>query len=428
MSITRRTFVSSTAATVGFRVLAPATVASTLLPIPAQANPAVLAAISAASAVAGMIAANNKRDGSAMIVAMNEKLDVIIGQIASLQEAVSMVLSRLAALPERIDSLLQENEARNARLAIRAALNRYVDQIQSARRSYSSLVGFRADELVMWDLQAVLNSLYGAMGDLKAQNAFDPYTALLLPSAIALEYSLLTLRGDQRHVIAARMEQNLTWFDNVANPAIAKSTAAYRQAAVERLNDLNGRALGTPLGSAFGMKPGTVLFDCVGVNDYTPERPERLIRMGGVEYEYTMPGSPARHGSMERMVSTVTLEEKPVLVPAKDVGGTEDVLADFTQPVLSAPPFSSVMQASDPRLANLACRVQTIDQRDGNARAAIMRDMLTRTPRATEQQAFKSLLEEITIERARISFATASLAVMEDFRPKLLSIIDGLKV
>ncbi|MGU3559796.1 hypothetical protein [Methylobacterium radiotolerans] len=427
MCITRRNFLSTTAAAFGGRALSSAAFATILLPGPARANPAVLAAISAASAVAGMIAANNRRDGSAMIVAMNEKLDVIIGQVASLQRSVAMVLDRLAALPDRIDSLLQENEARNARLAIKAALIRYVDQIQSAHRSYSTLVEFRADALAMQDLQAVLNSLYGAMGDLKARDAFDPCTALLLPSAIALEHSLLTLRGDQRHVIAARMEQNLAWFDNVANPALPSSAAAYRQAAADRLNALYGTVLETPLGRSLGMKPGSVLFDCVGVNDYTPGQRERFLR-GHHDLDLTIPAVPPRHGPKERMLVNLTLEERPVIVTAKEIRAPQDITVDFTRPVLTKLPASGVLPASDPRVANLPARVQTVDQPDGNVRAAIMRDMLEHSPRAAEFTKLEDQLDNIAIERARISFATCALAVMGDWRPEIESIIRNMKV
>lgn len=389
-----------------------------------------MAALAVASVVAGMIAAHNRRDsGGAVLSAMNQKLDVLINQVASVQQSVAMVLDRLAALPDRIDELLKENEARNGRIAIKAALVRYTDQIRSVRSGYPTLEAYRKDARAMADLQAVLNAFYDAWGRLKAQEAYDPYTALLVPSAIALEHSMLLLRGDPPHGIVVRMERNLEWFDKVADATVPTSAAAYRTGAATRLQALVEKASATYFGREFGMKPGTALYECVGVDDHTPAiEPRTRFRPGNtdaaVDYK---PGKPARHGPRERMYANVAFEERPVTVPAREIGAAQDATADFTIPVLTRLPNSGVLPAGDPQVSALPARVQTLDERDGSRRAAIMSDMLARSPRAADFQALDTLLPQIAKERARVSFATAALGVMADARPTVEAIIRNLR-
>ena len=428
MPLTRRGLLSSTAALAGSRLLPSVPIAAVagLAPIPAHAW--ALEALSVVSTVAGMIGAHNRR-GGAMISAMNEKLDLVVGQVASLQHSVGVVLDRLAALPDRIDDLLKENETRTARIAIKAALGRYEDQIHSVRSNYASLEAYRQDPRAMADLQAVLNDFYNAWGTLKAQKAYDPYTALLVPSAIALEHSMLLLRGDGTGVIADRLQKNLEWFDKVAEPAVPTSAAAYRLGAATRLQGLAEQASATHFGRTLGMKPGTALYDCVGVNDYRAGTPSRTRPIRGFSSDmwHEMPGLPPRHGPSERMVANVSLEERPVVVPARAIGEERDATADFTRPVLTRLPSSGVLQAADPQVSALAARVQTVDEPDGNKRAAIMRDMIERSPKAVDFQALELLLPEIARERARISFATASMLVMSEARPRLEAVIRDLR-
>lgn len=390
-----------------------------------------MAALAVASVVAGMIAAHNRRDsGGTVLSAMNQKLDVLINQVASVQQSVAVVLDQLAALPERIDELLRENETRKGRIAIKSALGRYTDQIRSIRSGYPTLEAYRQDSRAMADLQAVLNAFYDAWGTLKAQDAYDPYTALLVPSAIALEHSMLLLRGDQPHAIVARMERNLEWFDKVADAAVPTSAAAYRAGAATRLQALVEKASATHFGSALGMKPGTALYECVGVDDHTPSVSPRIRYRptGNMDTAVDhIPGKPARHGPRERMYANVAFEERPVTVPARSIGAEQDATADFTIPVLTRLPNSGVLLAGDPQVSALPARVQTLDERDGSRRAAIMSDMLARSPRAADFQALDTLLPQIAKERARVSFATAALGVMADARPTVEAIIRNLR-
>lgn len=428
MPLTRRGLLSSSAALAGSRLLPSVSIASVTILSPAPAHAWVLEALSVVSTVAGMIGAHNRR-GGAMISAMNEKLDVVVGQVASLQHSVGVVLDRLAALPDRIDDLLRENETRNARIAVKATLGRYADQIHSVRSNYPSLEAYRRDSRAMPDLQAVLNDFYKAWGTLKAQEAYDPYTALLVPSAIALEHSMLLLRGDEGPVIADRLQRNFEWFDKVADAAVPTSAAAYRLGAATRLQGLVEQASATHFGRALGMKPGMALYDCVGVNDYREGIPSRMRPIPGMSADlwHEMPGRPPRHGPAERMVANVSLEERPVVVPARAIGAERDVTADFTRPVLTRLPSSGVLQAADPQVSALPARVQTVNEPDGNKRAAIMRDMIERSPRAVDFQALEILLPQIATERARISFATASMLVMSEARPRLEAVIRDLR-
>jgi hypothetical protein len=366
-----------------------------------------------------------------MLSAVDQKVDLLIGQVASLQESVSLVLKQLAAIPERFYELLKENEAREARGAIDTARVQYVDQILPVSKNHPSIADFRATHEAKVDLQSVIQDLNRAVGKLRRMEAYGPLTALLMPSAISLVQALLLLRGSEPSDIAARLEQDLHWFDDVANPKLPNSTAAYLVEAASKLKELNDSAAATHFGRALRMQPGATLYDCVGVNDFRAGRPGRN-RQGGpgfAELDDYGPGEPARHGPWERMFADVTLEEKSVVVPVSMGPGAarQDVPANYTELVLTRQPSSAAIWAGDPRVSSTPARVQTLDEPDANRRAAIMRDMIEHSPRASDFTALATLLPQIAEQRARITLATTALAVMAEAKPKVEAAIKQLR-
>ncbi len=426
MSVTRRRLLVSTTAAAGSRLLPLTALPAFLAPAPAHAQ--VAEGIAIASAIAGMIAAHNRREG-AMLPAMNEKLDLLIEQVASLQQGVSVVLDRLAALPAQFDDLLKENEARNTRLAVEAALASYGKLSRRFRRDYGSVDEFRRDAFVMAHVQDIADRLDQAMSTLQSMGEYGPTTALLVPSAIALERSLMILRGVAPAKVAGAMEEERFWFDKVLDLKEGKSVVSYKAAAEDRRSRFEADAAANSFGRAFGMRPGTVLYEGVGVNDYWGGIRSRLHHVPGTsgELDWDDPGEPPRHGPQERMIANATLTEVVVMVSAADAKAPQDVPAGFSKLVAKQEPPSGVFAATDPRIAGVPFRIQTLDLPDGAKREIVMRDMLAKSPRWSEFEAFQHLLAKIAVEKARITFAQTALDVMSDARRKFEASIDELR-
>lgn len=429
--LTRRGLLSRSAALAGSRLLPASALATLAAPTPARAE-VVTAALAAASVVAGMIAAHNRRGDGAMLTAMNQKLDVMIGQVASLQQSVGMVLERLAELPGRIDDLLKAEHTRRTHLAIQAAILTYRNKIQPVRKNYWTFGGLRRNEGGKEDLQAVLNDLYREMSTLDASKAYGPNTALLIPSAMALEYSLLLMRGDESRDIAERLERNLPWFAKIAAAHLPTSAEAYRLSAIRRRDEATQAAAATQFGRALDLKPGTVVFDCAGINDYRKKsysrgycRPPR-----GMDFLDACEGGfeiPERVGPRERMFANLVLEERPVPVSVEIDGKSEVRNADFTVPVLTRSVPSGVLRDGDPQVPAQCPQVLVVDQENPAARAGWMRERIERSPKNADLDTLKRHLASIAEERARISYAEAALAAMAAAKPTAEAIIRDLR-
>lgn len=428
--LTRRGLLSRSAALAGSRLLPASALATLAAPTPARAE-AVTAALAAASVVAGMIAAHNRRGEGAMLTAMDQKLDVMIGQVASLQQSVGMVLERLAELPGRIDELLKAEHTRRTHLAIQAAILTYQNKIQPVRKNYRTLGGLLRNEGGKEDVQAVLNKLYDEMSLLDVSKAYGPNTALLIPSAIALEYSLLLMRGDQPRDIAERLERNLPWFAKIAAAHLPTSAEAYRLAAIRRRDEATQAAAATQFGRALDLKPGTVVFDCAGINDYR----KRSYSRGPCHFSMvgdrgrTCDGFdiPERVGPRERMVADLVLEERPVPVSVEIDGRSEVRNANFTVPVLTRSVPSGVLRDGDPQVPAQCPQVLVVDQENPAARAGWMRERIERSPKNADLDTLKRHLASIAEERARISYAEAALAAMAAAKPTAEAMIRDLR-
>jgi hypothetical protein len=178
----RRSFLASSAATALCRLGATAPLGILFRPSAARAEP-ILIAIAIGAAVAGMIAANNR--GSALadyLNALNQKLEVAIDQIASLQEAVSIVLVKLAGLTSQIDALLGEKEIQDLHDVTYSAVVSYTKLIR-VRDNYRTDKEFMDAPGVASDVHSTLERLEGATALLKQKQAFGPTTAMVIPSA-----------------------------------------------------------------------------------------------------------------------------------------------------------------------------------------------------------------------------------------------------
>lgn len=429
MSLTRRGLLTSSAAVTGSRLFPTASLAALVAPTPARAE-VVTVALAVASVVAGLIASHNRRGDGPMLLALNEKVDVLIGQVASLQRSVGMVLVRLAELPNKFDGLLKEEQTRKTHIAIQAAIRTYETKIQPIRKNYPTLSDFRRNDGAMRDLQAVLDALYREVSFLDASKAYGPNTALLIPSAIALEKALLQTRGDPPKDIAERLEQTMPWFAKVADPSLPTSAEAYRLGAIRRREESMGAAAATQFGRALELRPGTVVFDCAGVDDYEPRHQVTL----SCRYSRAADGEicntfkfPERVGPRERMFANLVLEERPFPVSVVIDGRTEVRNADFTVPEVKRSDLSPVLPLGDPQIPAQCPQVLRVDQPNPAARAAWMRDRIEKSAKNADLEKLRGHLASVAEERARISYAEAALAAMAAAKPTVEAMIRELR-
>lgn len=456
--LTRRGFlVASFAASAG-RALPFAPLGLTLAPAQAKAEPITIG-ISAAAAVVGMVAAHNRGDGglSAYLNALNQKLDVAINQLASLQAAVADILVKLAALPSEIDALLREDAIRNLHDLTLSSIRSYEKLIAVRNANYRTDDDFRRAPGVLDDVNAILSRLELGTAQLKQKRALGPTTVLVIPAAFHLEHSLLLLRGDRSRDIAARLQASVEWLHDVADPRISSSTAAYRDQAIQRHGQYMATASENAVGKAFGLKPGVTPLACVGINDYRPERyidkrcpisrpisfpiaPDSVdgsgitpiaLRGAGTRHEAQMLGGDcgiyveARHGAKERMFQKAMLEEVAYEADITDGTKTERQPAGFRALVLKRGEPSKALPEGSKELP-AQCDVVTADVENANDRGNRMRASLQKSPRQAEFEALAKTLEQINLERARIALATASLTVATKARADFTAVIKDL--
>lgn len=426
MSFTRRSLISSSAVVAGTRLIPSAYIATLLAPSSARAE-VVTTTLALASIVAGLIAAHNRRGDDVLLSALNQKLDLVIEQVASVQQSVAMVLDSLATLPNKIDKLLKEEQTRRTQLAIQGAIQRYHTKIRPVRKNYDRLADLRQNTGAMQDLQSVLNDLYREVSLLDVSKAYGPNTALLIPSAINLEHALLEMRGDRRQDIAERLEQNLSWFAKVTDPNLPSSAAAYRLDAIRRLDEAIKGASATQFGRALNLKPGSTLFDCVGIDDYRERTLEQEVIGVSERAKLITKVVPERVGPRERMFANITLEERPVPVSVAFGDSWEIRNADFTVPLVMRSEMSPVLRADDPRVPPQCTGVLVVDQVDPAARASSMRERIEKSNKTADLEILKRHLASIGEERARISYADAALAVMVATKPTVEARIRSLR-
>lgn len=439
--LTRRGFLATSFAASAGRALPFAPLGLTLTPTQAKAEP-LMAGLSAAATVVGMIAAHNRGDGGvgAYLNALNRKLDVAIDQLASLQSAVADVLVKLAALPGEIDALLREDAIRNLHDLALSSISSYEKLIAVRDANYRNDDEFRKATGVLDDVNSILSRLELGTAQLKQKRALGPTTVLVIPAAFHLEHSLLLLRGDRSRDIAARLQASVEWLDDVADPGIASSTAAYRDQAILRHDQYMKAAAENPVGKDLGMKPGAVPLECVGIDDYRPESWEmRLCREhgpigfdgpspenGSMAIPINLTGAGAwreaqmvghcevkvneRHGAHERMFQTVRLEEVAYEVEVGDSKNAERKPAGFRALLLRKDDPSKVLPANS-REVPKQCAVESADMENASHRSTRMLDRLQKSPKQAAYSALAKSIEQINLERARIALATTSLTV-----------------
>lgn len=457
----RRAFLKTTLAVPAARLTGVTFLGTTMATKPARAEPVTIA-LAAAAAVAGMIASHNRGDGglSAYLAALNAKMDVAIGQLATLQASVATILTTLAGLPDQIDASLKDNDIRNLHDLTFSVVKSYSDLIRVRNTNYQTDEEFLNSTGVRDDIQGYLQRLDEATSLLETKRAFGPNTAIVIPSAFLVKNSLLTLRGDKPRDIAIRLQSSMDWLNNVTDPNIAESTTSFRAAAVLRHNQYFEAASKTAYGGLLN-SPGTAPLDCAGINDHAPAYTiPRMCReysnlkprnnldlfqqaafgdnneapniLDGAKTEmagfYLVPCDKqvdARNGPHERIFENVTVESRPYEAEMVISGESRKEPAGFVAFYLTRSGRSGVLREGAEGIPQ-ECDVRTANEPDAGRRNAIMQTILNSSPKNQEFANFASLVDAINVERARIAYSTASLTIVAQARDALQKITDDL--
>lgn len=449
--ISRRTFLGSLLSVPQAKSIPLGVLAAVLSPTRSRAEP-VTVAIGVASAVAGLIASANRGDGglSAYLSALSEKMDVAIGQLASLQSAVSTVLLSLSSLPGEIDAMLRDRDISNLHDETFAVVKSYTNLIRVREQNYASDNDFLAVRAYREELQGLIQRLDTATSLLEAKKSYGPTTALIAPSVFMLQNSLLNFRGDPPGDIAVRLSASMDWLNRIVDPQIQESTASYRGAAVSRHEQIFQAAAESEFGKIFGMQPGNGLLACAGIDDY--QAPYTIHRMCmevtenrsventlpvpvafNASYRTALPqrvpcpeSIPERIGPRERMFENVSLSEAPYVAKFVLNGSEMERDAGFLAYAVSRLGRSEIVAHGDGRVPP-NCDVWTTNEPNPARRIDLLTSALDQSPRNRELENFQNLLDGINLERARISYATSALTVVAQARTQLSMLINDLE-
>jgi hypothetical protein len=423
-ALNRRQLLSGTAATVIARGSCFSSVlATSIVTRPASAEP-VTVAIAVAAAIAGMIAAHNRRSPlGSYFQYLSGKIDIVIAQLTTIQSGLALVISKLAELDEILTKGLAENAIKELH-EIGGVLVGY-DKLREILANYPQDEAFRNAGRSIMAVDERIARIQHAVEMLISKGAFGPATALIMPSCFFVEYSLLTLRNEPSRNLLGAMRANRRWIDRFLDAGDPKSTASYVAKATTAEANAYKAALESPLGARLGMKPGSAALLCVGYNHHKPATTTTSKQGKGPDGDiYDTHHSPEVRGPNHRRMRSYSLAQRRKMQAFEENGPAYD--AGYEELILALSEPSEVMSDGDPRIPP-NCDVKTGDfvHRTPGERWLTDR-MLDRPEVTTVYPEFGKLIQEINLQRAKISYGTAARAVLEDASAQLDAIIAEL--
>jgi hypothetical protein len=200
-----------------------------IVPTRADASAVVAVAFAVAAAVAGLIAAHNRRNvNTLLIAATREELSNVSLQLSSLQTASPAMLATLANLPSAFAKALSVQSTRELQRDLLAAVALFDEQRHS-------LPLYRNDEQT-WLKAPHQKENLGQVSDkirfLRAQLEksdipIDPTACIVMASAAPVELALRTQCGYDSNSTVTTIELYEAYFAKVKNAALSDSTARY---------------------------------------------------------------------------------------------------------------------------------------------------------------------------------------------------------
>lgn len=445
VEVTRRGFLKgSTASIINSRALPLSAFAvSALTPLDAKAW--VAAALAAAGAVAGMIAAHNRGDGglSAMLTANFDLLNVAISKLDDIQTRLTDIYVQLMGLTGEVDNLLTRAATRRLHVEMLGVVKGYEEKLLK-RDPTMSFARWQKDPTTVADMSNLLARMHKARQELNVQDLADPATALVAATTGFVETNIMNVLGYGTYEITATIDVvYLPWLDGIMDSGRADSAAGYAVAAGERLKSWSEKASLNPIGKSLGMKPGnSALLACTGVNDYTPSQPinKRQCDPPSIANSWTPTNefvSPSdakarietlayyRHcyiahvgdtdprvGVRDRLAISASLQETEVVL-----GGNQTGLLE-----LSAPSSGEIHAAAGtPTLPDDGqCEIVTADIPGEPARVGYMKAMRRRAEADTAYAELLQIVDQINLERGRIAFGVQAVVACQSARDNLV--------
>lgn len=224
MSLTRRAFLQSTAAA-PLVLYAP--------PAPASDPGTILTAIAIFQKI--LQYQSGRGDGaSALLNALNNKVDVIISQLATIEASLAQIASQIAQMRENILEAIGQQHARELFNAANAALAAITDIQREARIKRVSLDVRNTDRQ---GLDARLEDAWKEFDQARRRLREYPQgrgiaPSVLLDAFVLADQSAFAAGFIDETAFAIIMERHLTWLAQMANPSLDFSVSAYAKQAL----------------------------------------------------------------------------------------------------------------------------------------------------------------------------------------------------
>jgi hypothetical protein len=232
MSLTRRALlrgVTTTGAVAGLYPIIP--------PEAVHAHPAILAASAAIQVISGFIGRSD--DIGPYLQAINQKLDLVVGQLRQVQNALADIAEGIASLQAAIPEMIEDAETKGKVKDLVALASQWFDYgvpdaahfdaLSRQRKQSAVQMGTNIETLIYWFSTA-------------AQGG-TPQAAVATPLALAIHLNVVSLTHFRPP--SAALQPHFGWYEKILDPSLERSVAwwlrsytAHRGALLSRIGDL----------------------------------------------------------------------------------------------------------------------------------------------------------------------------------------------
>lgn len=160
---------------------------------------------------------------AAMMSALNEKLDVVVGQAAQIEVALADIASAIADLKEKLPEMLENAFTADKVGRLRSAMHNWFDEQIDSRAAMDALDRTRG-LMVMHTLSTVDAIIYDlAIND----EGTIPRAAIAAPLALGVHMNILSLAEPSK--IALALGRHIKWHEKILSPNV-KNSVAYQLA------------------------------------------------------------------------------------------------------------------------------------------------------------------------------------------------------
>lgn len=249
-----------------------------LTALPARADPVTIG-LTIGTAVAGMIAANNRSDGGmgAILQANLAYQRVLTQQLAAVQDAMAVLMVRVSELPEAFQRELKRERLNQLQGKLGALLIQYQTEISRGAQFPGGFSSWIKDSTTQQSFVYLMNEMDNAVATATHERWADPISCLYLCAAVHASLGVRKVLGDPEPALMAKAQSFLNVFDIAEDPGVSGSCA-------ESLNR-NGSVL---VEATKKLSPWLVLPDGesnltadgwlggVSIQDYTPRIPKEM--------------------------------------------------------------------------------------------------------------------------------------------------------